>query len=416
VTPLAFTTLFGAALALFVALRLWLAWRHATFVAVHRDVVPPAFTERIALAAHRKAADYTIARTRFGVVETAAEVLLLCAFTFGGGIAALVAWTGALPISPLWQDLALLVAFAAISGAIGLPFSYYFTFVIEAKFGFNRTTRRLWLLDLLKGVLLGAALGLPLAALVLWLMRAAGAYWWLWAWAAWIGFQFLMLALYPTVIAPLFNKFSPLPPGPARETVEALLARCGFENRGLFVMDGSRRSSHGNAFFTGFGRAKRIVFFDTLLARLAPDEVEAVLAHELGHFRLRHVLKRMAWTAGLSFAFLGLLALLARSPWFYEGLGVSFAPDRPGVALLLLVLVLPVFTFVLHPLSSLYSRKHEFEADAFAARYASAAAMVRALTKLYEDNAATLTPDPLHSAFYDSHPPASARIARLQAG
>src|SRR5512143_2298996 len=244
-TPAPFTVLFVAAVSLFVALRLWLAWRHATFVAAHRDAVPAAFTERIGLAAHRKAADYTIARTRFGVVETAAEVLLLGAFTFGGGIAALVAWTGALPLGALWQDLALIVAFAVVSGAVGLPFSYYHTFVIEARFGFNRTTRALWLLDLAKGVLLGAALGLPLAALVLWLMRAAGAYWWLWAWAAWIGFQFLMLALYPTVIAPLFNKFSPLPPGPARATVEALLARCGFENRGLFVMDGSRRSSHG---------------------------------------------------------------------------------------------------------------------------------------------------------------------------
>ena len=246
-------------------------------------------------------------------------------------------------------------------------------------------------------------------------MRAAGPLWWIWAWAVWIGFQFLLLALYPTVIAPLFNKFSPLPAGSARDAIEALLARCGFKNRGLFVMDGSRRSSHGNAFFTGFGRAKRIVFFDTLLERLTPDEIEAVLAHELGHFRLKHVLKRMLWMATFSLAFLALLAWLAASPWFYEGLGVPPAPDRPGVALILFFVTLPVFTFVLAPLSSLYSRRHEFEADAFAAKNASAASLVHALVKMYEDNAATLTPDPFYSAFHDSHPPAVVRIARLEA-
>ena len=413
-TAATFSTLFAVALALFLALRLWLARRHANCVAAHRGSVPPAFVERIGLAAHQKAADYTMARTRLSVVETLVEVLVLVLLTFGGGIAALVAWTGSLSVGALWQDLALFVAFAVIMGVIGLPFSYVQTFDIEARFGFNRTTRALWLADLAKGVAVGAALGLPLAALVLWLMRAAGPAWWLWVWVAWMAFQFLVLALYPTVIAPLFNKFSPLPPGPARATVEALLARCGFENRGLYVMDGSRRSNHGNAFFTGFGRAKRIVLFDTLLARLAPDEVEAVLAHELGHFRLKHVMKRMAWTAALSLVFLALLAWLAGSKWFYEGLGVPAVPGRPGVALLLFFIALPVFTFVFGPLSSLYSRKHEFEADAFAARHASAAAMVRALVKLYEDNAATLTPDPLHSAFYDSHPPAAVRIARLQ--
>ncbi len=257
-------------------------------------------------------------------------------------------------------------------------------------------------------------LGLPFTALVLWLMGAAGPLWWIWAWAVWIAFQFLLLALYPTVIAPLFNKFSPLPAGSARDAIEALLARCGFANRGLFVMDGSRRSSHGNAFFTGFGRAKRIVFFDTLLERLAPDEIEAVLAHELGHFKLKHVLKRMLWMAAFSLVFLALLAWLAASPWFYEGLGVPSAPDRPGVALILFFLALPVFTFVLAPLASLYSRRHEFEADAFAANNASAASLVRALVKLYEDNAATLTPDPIYSAFHDSHPPAAVRIARLE--
>jgi len=244
-------------------------------------------------------------------------------------------------------------------------------------------------------------------------MRATGTYWWLWAWVAWVAFQFLVLALYPTVIAPLFNKFSPLPEGPARSVIEALLARCGFANKGLFVMDGSRRSSHGNAFFTGFGRAKRIVFFDTLLARLAPDEVEAVLAHELGHFRLHHVLKRMVWSAALALFFLALLAALAAAPWFYEGLGVPVSLERPGVALILFFLALPVFTFMLGPLSSLYSRRHEFEADAFAAQNASARSLAQALVKLYEDNASTLTPDPIYSAVYDSHPPAALRIARL---
>ncbi len=414
VTAAAFTAVFAVALAISLALRLWLARRHAAHVAAHRDAVPSPFAERIGLPAHQKAADYTVARTRFGVAETLVETAVLIALTFGGGIAALVVWTGSLPYGPLWQDLTLLVAMATVTGAIGLPFSYLHTFGIEAKFGFNRTTRALWLSDVVKGILVGAALGAPLAVVVLWLMRTAGPLWWFWAWVAWVGFQFLLLALYPTVIAPLFNRFSPLPAGPARAAIEALLARCGFENRGLYVMDGSRRSSHGNAFFTGFGRAKRIVFFDTLLARLAPDEVEAVLAHELGHFRLRHVMKRMAWTAAFSLALLALLAWLAASPWFYEGLGVPATPERPGVALILFFLALPVFTFVFAPFASLYSRRHEFEADAFAARHASAAAMVRALVKLYEDNAATLTPDPLHSAFYDSHPPAAVRIARLR--
>ena len=340
---------------------------------------------------------------------------MLLAFTLGGGLAALVAFTDVLPFGGLVRDLILIVAVAVISGLVSLPFSYRQTFGIEVRFGFNRTTRKLWFADLAKGVAIGAALGLPLAALVMWLMRAAGPLWWLWAWAAWIAFQFLLLALYPTVIAPLFNKFSPLPEGAARDAIESLLARCDFANRGLFVMDGSRRSSHGNAFFTGFGRAKRIVFFDTLLERLAPDEVEAVLAHELGHFKLKHVLKRMLWMAASSLAFLALLAWLAASPWFYEGLGVPPAMDRPGVALILFFLALPVFTFILAPLSSLYSRRHEFEADAFAAKHASATSLVRALTKLYEDNAATLTPDPLYSAFHDSHPPAAVRIARLEA-
>ena len=414
-TASTFSVVFLVLLAASLALQLWLARRHALYVAAHRDAVPPAFADRVRLAAHQKAADYTVARTHLGMVETIVETALLVALTLGGGLAILVTWTGDLPLPGIFNDLALIVAVVTISGIVGLPFSYVSTFVIETKFGFNRMTRALWLADLAKGVLVGAALGLPLAALVLWLMRAAGPLWWIWAWAAWVAFQVLVLTLYPTVIAPLFNKFSPLPAGSARDAIEALLARCGFENRGLFVMDGSRRSSHGNAFFTGFGRAKRIVFFDTLLERLAPDEIEAVLAHELGHFRLKHVLKRMLWTAALSLAFLALLAWLAASPWFYEGLGVPAALERPGVALILFFLALPAFTFVFAPLSALYSRRHEFEADAFAAQHASAASLIRALVKLFEDNAATLTPDPYYSAFHDSHPPAALRVARLEA-
>ena len=306
-----------------------------------------------------------------------------------------------------------------LSAVIALPFSWWQTFRIEERFGFNRMTLKLWLADLAKGTAIGIVLGLPLLMLVLWLMARAGDYWWLWVWGSFMVFQLLILVLYPTVIAPLFNKFTPLADAPARARVEALLARCGFTSAGLFVMDGSRRSGHGNAYFTGFGKAKRIVFFDTLLARLAPDEIEAVLAHELGHFKRRHVAKRIVGSGLLALAFLALLALLRQQPWFYQGLGIPadmlpVAMARPGVALELFLLAMPVFTFILEPLGSLYSRKHEFEADVFATQIASGPALVQALVKLYEDNAATLTPDPLHSAFYDSHPPAAIRIAHIE--
>ena len=410
-----FTAVFLAALGVSLGLRLWLARRHERHVATHRAAVPSAFADRVTLPAHQKAADYTIARTRCERVETLLDGGVLVALTLGGVLGGLVAWTGSLAAGPLWQDLALIVAVGVLASMLALPFSWWRTFVIEARFGFNRMTVRLWLADLAKGTLLAAALGVPLTVVALWLMRAAGPLWWLWVWGVWIAFQVLVLALYPTLIAPLFNKFSPLPAGAARERIEALLARCEFAVRGLFVMDGSRRSNHGNAFFTGFGRGRRIVFFDTLLSRLAPDEIEAVLAHELGHFKRKHVQKRMLWMAAASLALLALLAQLMGAPWFYEGLGVPPAQGRPGVALILFFVALPVFTFVFGPLASLYSRKHEFEADAFATRHASAAALSQALVKLYEDNAATLTPDPLHSAFYDSHPPAAVRIARLGA-
>ncbi|MCL4760236.1 MAG: M48 family metallopeptidase [Burkholderiales bacterium] len=415
-----FSLLFAAALAAMVGVRLWLAARQLAHVARHRDRVPAAFAGRIALAAHQKAADYTAARQRLGRVEMLVDAAVLAALTLGGAFSLLVAWTGALPAGPLWQDVALFGALALVSAASSLPFSWYATFVVEERFGFNRMTLGLWLADLAKGTLLAIALGLPLLLVVLWLMRDAGGAWWLWAWLAWMAFQLLVLVLYPTVIAPLFNRFDPLPTGEARERVEALLARCGFASSGLYVMDGSRRSGHGNAYFTGFGRAKRVVFFDTLLARLDADELEAVLAHELGHYKLRHIAKRIAWSALASAAFLALLAWAMRAPWFYEGLGIApalvpAAMARPGVALALFSLALPVFTFGFRPVAALYSRRHEFEADAFAARTASAGALAQALVKLYEDNAATLTPDPIHSAFYDSHPPAAVRIARLQA-
>jgi STE24 endopeptidase len=414
-----FTWIFLFALVTSLGIRVWLARRQIAHVTAHRDATPAAFADRVDTAAHRKAADYTVVKQRFGIVETLVDAAVLVVLTLGGGLAWLLASTEALSLPPLLSDLLLLVGVALAGGIVALPFSWWRTFRIEERFGFNRTTLAVWLADLAKALAVGAVLGLPLASLVLWLMRGAGAWWWVFAWAAWMAFQLLVLVLYPTVIAPLFNRFSPLPAGDARERIERLLARCGFRASGLFVMDGSKRSGHGNAYFTGFGRAKRVVFFDTLLSRLAPDEIEAVLAHELGHFRLRHVVKRVLWSALVSLALLALLAWLARAPWFYSGLGipeadVATAMARPGVALALFMLALPVVTFVLAPLSAAYSRRHEFEADAFAAKHASATALVAALIKLYEDNAATLTPDPLHSAFYDSHPPAAIRVARLK--
>ena len=410
-----FTSIFIVALVFCVGMQLWLALRQVRHVELHRCEVPPHFADRITLPAHRKAADYTIARTRLSMIDTIQDAVVLLALTLGGGIAAIAAWSAGLPASSLWRDVALVVAVTLITGVIALPLSWYRTFVIEQRFGFNRMTFGLWVLDLAKGALIAAILGIPLVTLVLWLMTQAGALWWFYTWIAWIAFQLLVLMLYPTLIAPLFNKFQPLSDATVKERVERLLDRCEFAAKGLFVMDGSRRSSHGNAYFTGFGAARRIVFFDTLLARLQPEEVEAVLAHELGHFKLKHVLKRTAWFAGASLVLLALLGWLVGEPWFYAGLGVPGDTPRFGVALVLFMLALPVFTFLASPLASLYSRRHEFEADGYAAKNSSAAALVAALVKLYEDNANTLTPDPLHSAFYDSHPPAAARISRLDA-
>jgi STE24 endopeptidase len=409
-----FTLVFLAALAAMVLTRLWLARRQAAHVAAHRDRVPAEFAEAIPLASHQKAADYTVARTRVGMAETVVGALVLLAFTLGGGLQALwdLAARAAAPGS-IPHGILFMVGITLVSGLADLPFSLYRTFVVEARFGFNRMTLRLFLADMAKQALVGAALGVPLLAAVLWMMERMGALWWLYVWMTWVGFNLLVLVLYPTLIAPLFNRFSPLQDETLRGRIEALLAKCGFRAKGLFVMDGSRRSNHGNAYFTGLGAAKRIVFFDTLLSRLAPEEVEAVLAHELGHFRRRHVRKRIVWLFAASLAFLALLGYLIGQPWFYTALGVT--SSGTAMALALFFLAVPVFTFLLQPLGSLYSRRHEYEADAYAAEHSSAADLIRALVKLYQDNAATLTPDPLHSAFYDSHPPASLRVARLQA-
>ncbi|MCL2524896.1 MAG: M48 family metallopeptidase [Betaproteobacteria bacterium] len=409
---LPFGIIFFAAVLLALACRLWLGWRHIRHVAAHRGAVPAGFAERIPLAAHQKAAAYTIDRSRAGLVTSVADSGLLLALTLGGGIAWLhELWAARL--DGIAYGLAMIFSLLIISTLVDLPFTLYRQFVIEARHGFNRMTLALFVADLAKQALLGLVIGTPAIAAVLWLMGAMGAAWWFWVWLFWAAFNLLLLFVYPTWIAPLFNKFTPLDGGETKSRIESLLERCGFRAAGLFVMDGSKRSSHGNAYFTGFGNNKRIVFFDTLLERLTPGEIEAVLAHELGHFRKKHVVQRIAFLFAGSLLFLWLLGLLIDSPWFYAGLGVP--AQNMALALILFFLAAPVFAFPLSPLLSRLSRRHEFEADAYAAAHSAAADLVRALVKLYEDNAATLTPDPLYSAFYDSHPPAAQRIARLQA-
>ena len=412
----AFTVLFVSFLLLMIGLKFWLASRQIRHVARHAQAVPALFAQRVSLDAHRRAAAYTIARQRLAMIETAVGAALLVALTLLGGVQSIATVLGEWLGSGLAAQVAIVATVAVILGAADLPFEWYRQFRIEEEFGFNRMTPKLFVVDTVKSALVAAALGLPLLALVLWLMNAAGSYWWLYAWAVWVGFNALVLVLYPTVIAPLFNRFEPLADGDLAARIGALLARTGFSSRGVFVMDGSRRSAHGNAYFTGLGRAKRIVFFDTLLQRLQPSEIEAVLAHELGHFKRRHIAKRLAFSFFASLVFLAALGWLADTPWFYQGLGVTPALDgsHSGVALVLFMLVVPVFTFVLAPVASRISRKHEFEADAFAVAHTSGDDLASALVKLYEDNAATLTPDPVHSAFYDSHPPAAIRVSRLQ--
>jgi STE24 endopeptidase len=413
-----FTLLFVVFLILMVGLKLWLAARQTRHVAAHAGSVPPQFADRVTIDAHRKAAAYTIARQRLGMVESVVGAAVLIALTLLGGLQAigelLAGWVG----RGFVFQLLLVAAVVLVVSLIDVPFAWYRQFHLEHEFGFNRMTPALFIGDLVKSVLLSVAVGLPILAVVLWLMQQAGTLWWLFAWMVWIGFNALVLVLYPTLIAPLFNKFTPLPEGALATRIHALLERTGFSSRGVFVMDGSRRSSHGNAYFTGLGRAKRIVFFDTLVERLHPPEIEAVLAHELGHFKLKHIAKRLVFSVVSSLLVLALLGWLATQSWFYQGLGVTPALDgrNDALALVLFFLVLPVFTFVFAPIASRLSRRHEFEADAFAARHAQASDLVAALVKLYQENASTLTPDPLHSAFYDSHPPAAVRVERLLAG
>lgn len=414
-SPFSFTLLFALAVLAMVATKLWLASRQIRFVAAHRNRVPAQFSATIPLLAHQRAADYTVERTRLTMFEIVVSAAVLIGLTLLGGVGALdthlTGWLGRV----YTQQVALVASVLAIMSVIDVPFEYYRQFGIEQRFGFNRMTHRLFFTDMLKNTLLGAALGLPLLFVVLWLMNRAGSLWWLWTWLVWVAFQMLVLLIYPTFIAPLFNKFEPLKDDALRTRIEALMKRCGFAAKGLFVMDGSRRSAHGNAYFTGFGASKRIVFFDTLLARLSGEEIEAVLAHELGHFKRRHVMKRMLVSFVLSLALLALLGWLAQRVWFYTGLGVTPSLDssNAGAALVLFFLAIPVFLFFATPIGSLTSRKHEFEADAFAASQTGAQDLVSALVKLYEDNASTLTPDPVYTAFYYSHPPASQRIDRL---
>ena len=412
------TLAFVAALVAGLLLKFWLATRQIRHVAQHRGAVPAAFASRITLQAHQKAADYTVAQTRFGMLELAWGGVLALAWTLLGGLSwlnqSLLQW-----MQPgLAQQVALLAAFTAIGAVIDLPFTLYKTFVIEQRFGFNKVTPKLWLQDLLKSLVVGVVLGLPLATLIVWMMGATGAYWWLWTWGVWMGFNLLMLLLYPTLIAPWFNKFKPLDNEELKSRVTALMARCGFTSKGFFVMDGSKRSAHANAYFTGFGASKRVVFYDTLLAQLSADEVDAVLAHELGHFKHRHIQKRIVSMFALSLLGFALLGWLSGQAWFYIGLGVvpNLRGSNDALALLLFMMVLPLFTTFIGPLFAQLSRKHEFEADAYAVTQTSGADLSSALLKLYKDNASTLTPDPVYVKFYYSHPPASERLGRMQEG
>lgn len=413
------TTVFALALVASVALKFWLATRQIRHVARHRSTVPTAFASHIALQDHQKAADYTIAQARLGLLELAWGTVVILGWTLLGGLhalnQALLGWFNTSLDSSLVQSLALLVSFSVIGSLVDLPFSLYRTFVVEQRFGFNRVTPRLWLADALKGLAFSALIGLPLAALALWVMAATGPLWWLWTWGLWMGFSLLMMLVYPTWIAPLFNQFKPLEDAALKDRVSALMTRCGFASKGFYVMDGSKRSAHANAYFTGFGVSKRVVFYDTLLAQLSPAEVDAVLAHELGHFSHGHIRKRMVPMFALSLAAFALLGWLSQQAWFYTGLGVG--PNMTGgneaLSLLLFMMVLPLAGSFTGPLFAQLSRQHEFEADAFAVAHTDGAALSSALLKLYKDNASTLTPDPVYVKFYYSHPPAFERLAKM---
>lgn len=408
------TALFLLFLATNAIVRIWLGQRQIRHVQAHCNTVPPEFADRISLASHQRAANYTVARTRLRMIESVFDVAVLLALTMGGVISVIYLSMDQWIASDLWRDVALIAGVSLLLGTIHLPFTIYRQFKLESRFGFNRMTPKLFVADSIKGLLVGAALGLPLLAVILWLMSSAGSSWWIWAWASWAAFNLMVMLIFPTWIAPLFNKFTPLQDVALKDRIDALAKRCDFAINGLFVMDGSKRSAHGNAYFTGFGKSRRIVFFDTLLSKLSPTEIEAVLAHELGHFKHKHITRRLTASLLGSLLLFGLLGWLAQQAWFYQGLGVTpLANGNNGVALLLFFLVLPVFTFLLTPLTSWLSRRDEFEADRFAASQSQASDLIGALVKLFNDNAATLTPDPVYSAFYDSHPPASIRIRAL---
>ncbi|WP_029524417.1 M48 family metallopeptidase [Polaromonas glacialis] len=414
----AFTLLFAALLMLGLLTKFYLATRQIRHVAQHRNQVPAAFASTISLPSHQKAADYTIAKTRLGMLEMAFAAALLMGWTLLGGIDTLnqaVMRSGLADHGALVPQLALLAAFGLISGLLDLPFTLYKTFRLEERFGFNKMTLKLWLADLVKSTLVGAVVGLPIVALILWLMGSAGTLWWLWTWVVWMGFNLLVLVLFPTVIAPLFNKFKPLDDEALKARVTALMQRCGFAAKGLFVMDGSRRSAHANAYFTGFGAAKRVVFYDTLLKQLNPAEVDAVLAHELGHFKHKHIIKRIGVMFAMSLVGFAMLGWLSTQVWFYTGLGVrpNLTGSNDALALLLFLMVVPLFSFFISPLMAQSSRKHEFEADAYAISQTDGRDLQSALLKLYKDNASTLTPDPMFVKFYYSHPPASERLGRM---
>ena len=413
---LTLTYLLVGALLTNVLLKIWLNARQVRHVAQHRAEVPDAFVSQISLADHQKAADYTLTKAKVAQIDILIDAAVLLGWTLMGGLSALNAVVLEFMAPGLWQQVVLVLAFSLVGGLIDLPMSLYQTFVLEQKFGFNKMTWKLWLSDSLKGLVLGLILGIPLIAMVLWLMHAGGVYWWIWTWCALVFWQLFLMAIAPNVIMPLFNKFTPLEDESLKVRVNALMQRAGFTAKGFFVMDGSKRSAHSNAFFTGFGASKRVVFFDTLLQQLSPSEMEAVLAHELGHFKHRHIFKMIASSFVMTFIGLALLGFASQQIWFYTGLGVmpNLIGGNEAVALLLFMLVVPVFTFLFAPISSWRSRVQEYEADAYAVSQTPAADLSSALLKLYQDNASTLTPDPLYVKFYYSHPPASLRLARMQ--
>ncbi|HIQ15770.1 MAG TPA: M48 family peptidase [Leucothrix sp.] len=407
-----FTFLFIVMVVVTTGIQLWLSLRQAKHVTVHRPSVPDEFRDKITLEEHQKAADYTVAKGKFGRMQLLLGTVILFLWTLGGGLEWIDSlWRGA-EWGALVTGVAVLISFSLISSLVDLPISLYNTFILEEKFGFNKTTLKVFFVDMLKGAALSLIIGIPLILLVLWLMETAGDLWWLYAWAALTAFSILMMWAYPKFIAPIFNKFAPLEEGEVLDRLTSLLKRTGFNSDGVFIMDGSKRSSHGNAYFTGFGKTKRIVFFDTLLKDLTPTQVEAVLAHELGHFKRKHVLKGMVLSISMTFMGFAILAWLMKQEWFYTALNVS--TPSTYMALLLFMLVSPPFTFFIGPLMARWSRKHEFEADEFAAQQSNAGELISALVSLYKKNAGTLTPDPMYSAFYDSHPPASIRIAHLK--